>query len=96
LIQINANVLGRAMTSKRRTVAHLTTLMLLMLIACQALPATATNNATIIVIGPQPTNQPDPFLRTVLRLATVILILALLGSLLLIISSTFTIPLPYR
>jgi len=79
--------------SKRRIVALLPTLTLLILAVCQTLPATATDNATVIVIGPQPANQPDSFLRTIMQLVMAVLILVLLASMLLIVSNTFSIPL---
>jgi len=79
--------------SRRKTIALLATLALALATINQATTAIATDNATVIIIGPQPTSQLDSFLRTMLQLVIVVLALTLLASLLLITSKTFTIQL---
>ena len=80
------------MASKRRIAVLLATLTLILATLHQAATAIAVDNATVIIIGPQPTIELDPFLRTVLQLVMAVMVLALLASLLLLLSETFTFP----
>jgi len=88
----NADALGGIVASKRKTAVLLATLTLILATLHQAATAIAVDNATVIIIGPQPTIQLDPFLRIMLQLVMAVMVLALLASLLLLLSETFTIP----
>lgn len=79
------------MTSKRKIAVLLATLTLTLITLHQIAVAIAAGNATVIIIGPQPTIQLDSFLRIVLQLIVATMTLALLASLLLLLSKVFTI-----
>ena len=78
----------------RRKIAVLLTLALTLATLHQIAVVIAADNATVIIIGPQPTTQLDPFLRTALQLIVVAMVIVLLASLLLLLTKAFTIPLP--
>ena len=80
------------MASKRKIAVLLATLTLILATLHQAATAIAVDNTTVIIIGPQPTVQLDFFLRTMFQLVMAVMVLALLASLLLLLSETFTIP----
>lgn len=69
------------MASKRKIAVLLATLTLILATLHQAATAIAVDNATVIIIGPQPTIELDPFLRTMLQLVMVIIAFMLLVSL---------------
>ena len=81
------------MASKRKIAVLLATLALILATLHQTTTAMAEDNTTVVIIGPQPIIQLDLFLRIVLQLIVATLALALLASLLLLLSRTFAIPL---